>query len=202
MVERQLMGRGISNERVLAAMREVPREVFVPASLFRRAYADGPLPIGRGQTISQPWVVALMLQAAAIGPGDRVLDVGTGSGYAAAVASRLAAQVYTVERDASLAAAARRAFDRLGYENVVAHVGDGTQGWPDEAPFDSILVAAGAPEVPQAYRHQLALGGRSVMPVGSILRQRLIRIIRHTGDAYDEEDLGAVSFVPLVGVLD
>jgi protein-L-isoaspartate(D-aspartate) O-methyltransferase len=201
MVEQQLARRGIGDGRVLAAMREVPRELFVPERLRRSACGDGPLPIGDGQTISQPWVVAEMLQAAAIGPGDRVLDVGTGSGYAAAVASRLAAEVYTVERHASLAHRTRAAFERLGYVNIATRIGDGTLGWSDGAPFDTILVAAGGPEVPQAYCRQLAIRGRLVMPVGPALRQRLVRVIRRGEDAYDEADLGAVAFVPLVGAL-
>ena len=199
MVERQLARRGIRDRRVLAAMDAVPREEFVPEHLRDLAYEDGPLPIGHGQTISQPFIVAHMLQAAALGPADRVLDVGTGSGYAAAVASRLAAQVCTIERYPSLAAQARGVFDRLGYDNIISRIGDGTLGWPEAAPFDAILVAAGGPEVPPAFARQLTVGGRLVMPVGPVSRQELIRVVR-TGEAsYDEESLGPVAFVPLVG---
>jgi protein-L-isoaspartate(D-aspartate) O-methyltransferase len=184
---------------VLDAMGRVSREAFVPEHLRDLAYDDGPLPIGEGQTISQPLVVAEMLQAAEIGPTDRVLDVGTGSGYAAAVASRLAAHVYTVERHAPLLAAAERLFRDLGYDNITARHTDGTLGWAEEAPFDAILVAAGGPEVPRAYCEQLSLGGRLVMPVGPADDQRLLRIVRRAEDAYDEENLGSVAFVPLIG---
>ena len=179
MVERQIAARGIRDERVLSAMREVPREAFVPENLREFAHDDTPLPISEGQTISQPYIVALMAEAAGIGPLDRVLDVGTGSGYAAAVLSRLAERVYSIERHASLAEAARQRLEALGYTNVEVRVGDGSRGWPEAAPFDAILVAAGAPDVPDALKRQLAIGGRLVIPVGGEERsQRLLRLRR------------------------
>jgi protein-L-isoaspartate(D-aspartate) O-methyltransferase len=199
MVQHQLARRGIRDGLVLAAMSAVPRELFVPEHLREAAYDDGPLPIGEGQTISQPFIVAEMLQAAAIGRRDRILDIGTGSGYAAAVASRIAAEVYTIERHPPLAGKARQVFDQLRYDNIVSRIGDGTHGWPEAAPFDAILVAAGGPEVPRAYCRQLNIGGRLVMPVGPVAHQELIRVLRRGEDAYDEERLGAVAFVPLIG---
>ena len=200
MVERQIAGRGVRDPALLAAMREVPREAFVPDRLAEFAYDDTPLPIAEGQTISQPYIVALMSEAADIRPGDRVLDVGTGSGYAAAVLSRMAGTVYTIERHAALSDQAREIFARLGYDNIVTAVGDGSLGWPEEAPFDAILVAAGAPSVPEALKRQLAVGGRLVLPVGASERQQTLLRIRRTGENdYREEDLGAVAFVPLVG---
>lgn len=200
MVAQQLAARGIADERVLAAMATVPREAFVPESLAEFAYDDTPLPIGEGQTISQPYIVALMAEAARLRPEDRVLDIGTGSGYAAAVLARIAAEVYTIERQERLAVAARERLARLGFANLHVRHGDGTLGWPEAAPFDAILVAAGGPEVPPALRAQLAPGGRLVVPVGPARRsQTLLRIVRRDGGAFDEEDLGPVAFVPLVG---
>ena len=199
MVKYQLARRGVRDRRVLDAMGQVPREAFVPDHLRDVAYDDGPLPIGQGQTISQPLVVAEMLQAAEIKPTDRVLDVGTGSGYAAAVASRLAAHVYTVERHALLVDTACRRFDELGYRNITVRHGDGTLGWPEQAPFDVILVGAGGPKVPQAYGRQLAIDGRLVMPVGPAHHQRLVRVERHAENDFTEDDLGSVTFVPLIG---
>ncbi|MDQ6679455.1 MAG: protein-L-isoaspartate(D-aspartate) O-methyltransferase, partial [Pseudomonadota bacterium] len=166
MVARQIAGRGITDRRVLEAMRRVPREQFVAPELRRDACADSPLPIGAGQTISQPYIVALMAEAAEIGAGDRVLEVGAGSGYASAVLSLIAAKVYAIERHPSLCDAAQQRLERLGYRNVELRCGDGSVGWPDAAPFDAILVAAGGPKVPAALRQQLAPGGRLVMPVG------------------------------------
>ena len=200
MVDVQIARRGIRSERVLRAMGEVPREAFVEPELEEFAYEDGPLPIGEGQTISQPYIVALMIEAAEIGPTDRVLEVGTGSGYAAAVMSRVAGRVFTIERHASLAEVARQRFPRLGYDNVEVHIGDGTQGLPDAAPFQAILVAASGPSVPQALKSQLAVGGRLIIPVGRHhWRQRLHKVTRVSETHYEEEDLGAVSFVPLIG---
>ncbi len=200
MVDKHIAARGVRDPRVLAAMREVPRELFVGPQLEEFAYTDSPLPIGEQQTISQPYIVAAMLEAAELTPADQVLEVGAGSGYAAAVMSRIAAHVHTIERHASLAREAQERFDRLGYTNIELHVGDGSKGWPAAAPFDAILVAAGAPAPPQALREQLAIGGRLVIPVGDEERsQRLRKIRRIAADRYEEEDLGGVMFVPLIG---
>src|SRR6266513_2920668 len=200
MVERQLMARGIRNPGVLRAMEEVPREAFVPHGLVEFAYADTPLPIDESQTISQPYIVALMLEALELESSDNILDVGTGSGYAAAVASRIATQVYGIERHASLARAAAERCRRLGYANVHIGAGDGTRGSPENAPFDAIMVAAGGPQVPEALKQQLAVGGRLVIPIGTTHRvQTLLRVRRLAVDRWEEEDLGAVAFVPLIG---
>lgn len=200
MVEAQIAGRGVRDRAVLEAMRSVPREAFVAAGLRDRAYDDTPLSIGTGQTISQPYIVALMLEAAAIGPGDRVLEVGAGSGYAAAVAARLAAQVDAVERHAALAASARERLNSLGCANVAVHEADGSVGWPAGAPYDAIVVSAAGPHVPAPLREQLAIGGRLVMPVGERgWGQRLLKLTRVDADTFRQEDLGGVVFVPLVG---
>ncbi|HUG39490.1 MAG TPA: protein-L-isoaspartate(D-aspartate) O-methyltransferase [Longimicrobiales bacterium] len=202
MVERQIASRGVRAENILDAMRTVPREVFLPPDLAPFAYEDRPLPIGEGQTISQPFIVALMAEAALLRPDDRVLEVGTGSGYAAAVFSRAAAEVFTVERHASLAEEARARFDALGYDNIDVAVRDGTLGWPEHAPYDAIIVAAGGPgRIPPPLLDQLAPGGRLVIPRGDTLEgQELVRVRRsEDGDLLDEESLGPVRFVPLVG---
>ena len=200
MVRSHLSARGVHDARVLAAMAEVPRERFVDAGMEEFAYEDSPLPIGEGQTISQPYIVALMAEAAEIAPDDRVLEVGTGSGYAAAVMSRLACEVTTVERHAPLADEARARFARLDYDNIDVHIGDGSRGWPEAAPFDAIIVAAGAPAPPEALRSQLAIGGRLIIPVGDEgLVQELLKIRRTGEDTFEQESLGAVMFVPLVG---
>jgi protein-L-isoaspartate(D-aspartate) O-methyltransferase len=200
MVTRQLERRGVHDPHVLDAMRQVPREAFVPEALKEFAYEDSPLPIEAGQTISQPYIVALMAEAAAIDPGDRVLEVGAGSGYAAAVLSRLAARVYAIERHEALSRQAAERLQRLGYHNVEIRTGDGSQGWSEAAPFDAILVAAGGPAVPQALLEQLDIGGRLVMPVGERAGgQRLIKATRTGADRFEEEDLGPVTFVPLIG---
>lgn len=200
MVERQLARRGVHDPHVLEAMREVPREVFVPDALQEFAYDDAPLPIEAGQTISQPYIVGLMIEAAGIRPGDRVLEIGAGSGYAAAVMSRIAGQVFTIERHADLTDLARRRLRTLGYDNVELRTGDGTRGWPEAGPFDAILAAAGGPAIPQALKEQLDLGGRLVMPIGaSGDEQRLVRITRTAGRHFEEDDLGGVRFVPLIG---
>ena len=192
--------RGVSDPRVLAAMRATPRELFVDPEHRSDAYDDRPLRIGERQTISQPFVVAWMIDAARLKPGDRVLEIGTGSGYAAAVISRVAARVYTVERHASLGQAARRRFAELRLDNIETRIGDGTLGWPEAAPFDAILVAAGGPEFPDALRRQLAPDGRLVMPVGSEeRRQTLSRLTRRGADEDRIDDLGPVAFVPLIG---
>lgn len=200
MVDEQLARRGVSDARVLAAMGEVPREFFVPDALSARSYDDGPLPIEAGQTISQPFVVALMIAAAQLSDADRVLEIGAGSGYAAAVMSRIAAQVYAIERHGELAEGAAARLRRLGYDNVEVRAGDGTQGWPERAPFDAIIASAGAPAIPQALKEQLDIGGRLVMPVGDTPRLQTLLKVRRTGAAtFAEEDLGAVAFVPLIG---
>ncbi len=199
MVCRHIKGRGISDPRVLEAMAAVPREAFVGAVQARRAYADGPLPIGEGQTISQPYVVAWMAEAAEVGLGDRVLEVGTGSGYAAAVLGRLADAVYTVERNAVLAQAAAERLRELGCDNVKVRHGDGNQGWSEHAPYDAIVVAAAGPAVPGALRAQLRKGGRLVIPVGGRwATQRLVRERRRESGEITCEELGMVRFVPLV----
>jgi len=200
MVDVHLAGRGIRDRHVLDAMRTVPRERFVDEQMREFAYEDSPLPIGEGQTISQPYIVALMIEAAEVAPGDRVLEVGAGSGYAAAVMSRIAKTVHTIERHAPLAGQARERFQSLGYDNIELRVGDGTRGWAEAAPFDAILVAAGAPETPQALREQLAVGGRLLIPVGDEESgQRLRRITRTGREQYEQDDLGGVRFVPLIG---
>jgi protein-L-isoaspartate(D-aspartate) O-methyltransferase len=199
MVEEQIAARGVRDVRVLAAMRDVPRENFVAEGFEGEAFRDAPLPIAEGQTISQPFIVALMAEAALIEPGDRVLEVGAGSGYAAAVLGRLAARVTAVERRASLARLARERLGRLGYDNVEVVEGDGTLGWPEAAPFDAIVVSAGGPRVPEALMEQLALGGRLVIPVEARWgTQDLRRLIRRS-DGFEEESLGPVRFVPLIG---
>lgn len=200
MVASQVARRGVSDPRVLNAMHEVPREAFVNAAMQEFAYEDSPLPIAAGQTISQPYIVALMIEAAQISPHDRVLEVGTGSGYAAAVLSRLAAKVYSIERHRGLADSARQALQSLNYRNVEVRHGDGTLGWPDQAPFDAILVAAGGPEVPDTLRRQLKVGGRLIIPVGAVGEaQELVKVVRDEGSRFHEDDLGAVTFVPLIG---
>lgn len=200
MVERHLIGRGIRDPAVLEGMRTVPREAFVAAELAEFAYEDAPLPIEAGQTISQPYMVASMAAALELRPSDRVLEVGTGSGYAAAVLSRIAREVYTVERHEELALAASRRLARLGYTNVHVQHGDGTLGWAEHAPYDAIVVAAGGPDVPKALLDQLAPGGRLVIPIGETPREQdLVRVRRHQDGTFDRDDLGAVRFVPLIG---
>ena len=201
MVRQQLIPRGIRDPAVLEGMRAVAREQFVPDRLVDAAYEDGPLPIGGGQTISQPYIVALMIQALELSDSDRVLEVGTGSGYAAAVTSYAAAEVYTIERDAQLAKAAKEQLERIDRHNVHIQVGDGTLGWPEQAPFHAIVVTAGAPEVPQPLLGQLSVGGRLVVPVGGsgLSGQELLRLRRVSADEVRRESLGAVRFVPLVG---
>jgi len=199
MVETQIASRGVRDERVLQAMRSVPREQFVPAALRAQAFDDHALPIDAGQTISQPFVVALMLEAAAISPGDAVLEVGTGSGYATALLSQLAARVVAIERHESLALAARERLERLGASNARVVHGDGTLGCPELAPFDAIIVSAGGPEIPGPLREQLAIGGRLVIPIGeSRERQRLLLIRRVDERRWNTTDLGPVQFVPLL----
>ncbi|HEX9103565.1 MAG TPA: protein-L-isoaspartate(D-aspartate) O-methyltransferase, partial [Polyangia bacterium] len=199
MVERQLVARGIRDPLVVAAMQSVPREAFLPPGLAEFAYDDRPLPIAEGQTISQPYVVAWMAEALELRSADRVLEVGTGSGYAAAVIACIAGEVHTIERHAALAQTATARLARLGYGNVVVHCGDGTLGLPAQAPFDAIVVAAGGPTVPDELQRQLVVGGRLVIPVGEYRDQRLVRIRRVDEERFEREDLGGVQFVPLVG---
>jgi len=200
MVARQLEARGIRDARVIAAMKRIPRHAFVAAAMRREAYEDSPLPIEEGQTISQPYIVALMLEAARLGAGDRMLEVGAGSGYASAVAAQLVAHVDAVERHARLVELARERLARLGIANVDVHVGDGSTGWRSGAPYDAIVVAAAGPRVPAALREQLAVGGRLVIPVASGYGAQRLVLVERRGDAeWHEDDLGGVMFVPLVG---
>jgi protein-L-isoaspartate(D-aspartate) O-methyltransferase len=200
MVERQIAARGVRDPAVLAAMRKVPRELFVPPDVKGFAYEDEPLPIGEGQTISQPYIVAAMIAAVRPRAGDRALEVGTGSGYSAAVLASIAAEVYTIERLPRLADSARRRLHDLGYSNVHVRAANGTLGWPEHAPYDVIIVTASGPTVPSSLLDQLAIGGRLVMPVGdSAFAQRLIRVTRNGADDYEREDLEGVVFVPLIG---
>jgi protein-L-isoaspartate(D-aspartate) O-methyltransferase len=201
MVDRQLAARGVRDPLVLAAMRSVPRERFLPPELKEFAYQDAPLPIEQGQTISQPFIVALMTEGLCLAPGDRVLEIGTGSGYAAAVIARIAREVYTIERHEELAETARGRLAALGFDNVFVRHGDGTLGWPERAPFDAIVVAASGPKIPEPLLAQLAPGGRLVIPVGEDKAlQRLVRVVRRADGRLEHEDLGDVRFVPLIGV--
>jgi protein-L-isoaspartate(D-aspartate) O-methyltransferase len=200
MVRQQIAGRGIEGPRLLDAFRSVPREAFVPDGVRDFAYEDGPLPIEAGQTISQPYIVALMISAAGIAGGDRVLEIGAGSGYAAAVMSRIAAEVIALERHAELVELARERMERLGYDNVRILHGDGTGGLPGEAPFEAILCAASGSHVPDALRRQLSVGGILVMPLGepdSV--QNLVKVTRRGEEDFVGEALGPVRFVPLIG---
>ena len=196
MVETQIEARGIENPQVLEAMRAVPRHRFVPAEQAPHAYGDRPLPIGQGQTISQPFIVAYMTEAADIQPGDQVLEIGTGSGYAAAVLGELAAEVYTIEIVPELSERARSTLDELGYENVQVRTGNGYLGWPEQAPFDAILVTAAPPEIPQALVEQLAVGGKMVVPVGEVFQEMMI--IEKTPEGVIERRTIPVRFVPMV----
>jgi len=198
MVERQIANRGISSPRVLEAFRSVPRHKFVPEHKREFAYSDGPLPIGKGQTISQPYIVAYMTEVLTLEPEDRVLEVGTGSGYQAAILGELAGEVYTIERHQSLADTAARLLEQMAYDNIHVVQGDGTHGLPDHAPFDGVIVTAAAPEVPQPLLDQLAEDGRLIMPVGSRGGQVLKLYHREEGEI-TIQTLSPVAFVPLVG---
>src|SRR5258708_35933628 len=198
MVDEQLRPRGISDPRVLEAMLEVPRQFFVPDEFQDQAYADRALPIEAEQTISQPFIVAYMTQALQAEPEARVLEIGTGSGYQAAILSRLVAHVYTVERHAALAEQAAERFARLGYDNISIHVGDGTAGWPEHAPYDNAIITAAGPGVPRAIVAQVQRGGTIVLPVGNRKSQHLERL-RVNWLGYSRQNLGKVQFVPLVG---
>jgi len=200
MIQRQVRARGIRDEAILNALREVPREVFVPDRYKAAAYDDSPLPIPAGQTISQPYVVALMIRALRLGQEDKVLEVGSGSGYAAAILSRMVREVHAVERHEELVEYAQQRLAQIGYDNVHVHHADGTMGWLPAAPYEGIMVSASGPRVPKSLEEQLAVGGRLVMPVGSARGlQTLIRLTRVSEDEYEEKDLGGVRFVPLIG---
>jgi protein-L-isoaspartate(D-aspartate) O-methyltransferase len=198
MVARQLVARGIADTRVLAAMEEVPRHLFVSESFRHEAYDDNPLPIGEGQTISQPYMVAIMTELLELKGEERILEIGTGSGYQAAVLSRLCQWVYTVERLESLSRKARETMELCGYHNVTFIVGDGTAGWPSESPYDGIVVTAGAPRVPEALVNQLGPSGRLVIPVGDRFSQTLKRVTRKQGYT-NTESLTGCRFVDLIG---
>ena len=200
MIREHLLGRGIHGPAVLAAMRQVPREAFVSKWMTDLAYDDNPLPIEEGQTISQPYIVAYMTEALELSNRDRVLEIGTGSGYAAAILSRIADTVYTVERLEGLARSAQDRLKTLGYTNIIVHVGDGTLGWAEHAPYNAIVVTAAAPKIPKPLLEQLAIGGRLIIPVGSSLGfQVLVRIRRLAEQDYRTEELCGVRFVPLIG---
>jgi protein-L-isoaspartate(D-aspartate) O-methyltransferase len=200
MVKDQVFARGVRSGKVLDAMREVPREQFLPEELREFAYEDSPLPIAGGQTISQPYIVAFMAEALNLEGGEKVLEIGAGSGYAAAVLAQIAANVFAIERVQELAAAARSTLARLGYHNVQVRHGDGTLGWPEQAPFDAIVVAAGGPDVPESLKQQLRIGGRILIPIGPDRRfQELVRMTRVSENRFEVEELADVRFVPLVG---
>lgn len=199
MVERQVSGKGIRDPLVIEAMLQVPRHLFVEEALQDQAYGDYPLPIGEKQTISHPYMVALMTASLGLSGNEKVLEIGTGSGYQAAVLARIASRVYSVERFVSLARRARRVLDAIGAGNVNIRVSDGTFGWEEEAPFDGIIVTAGGPAIPRQYFNQLALGGRLVIPVGPMGNQVLKRVTRTGVTEFAEEDLLDCRFVPLVG---
>jgi protein-L-isoaspartate(D-aspartate) O-methyltransferase len=199
MVRDQIQARGVTDERVLAAMRELPRHVFVEEALAYKAYSDGPLPIGEGQTISQPYIVALMSELLQVEPGMKVLEIGTGSGYQAAVLAHMGAEVYTVERIKKLFHAARKRFLDMRMFSVKLKLDDGTMGWPDEAPFDRIIVTAGGPEVPGPLVDQLADPGRMLIPVGGSRRSQSLILVEKKDGQVTREDKGGVAFVDLVG---
>ncbi len=198
MVETQIRSRGVSDPAVLRAMERVPRHAFVPPELVHQAYADYPLPIGWGQTISQPYIVALMTEMLHVGPQSRVLEVGTGCGYQAAVLAEIVAQVYSLEIIAELAAEAAQRLVELGYTNVQVRQGDGYDGWPEHAPYDGIIVTAAAPEVPPALVEQLADGGRLTIPVGAQLGTQDLWLLEKHGERVHRTNYGGVLFVPLV----
>jgi protein-L-isoaspartate(D-aspartate) O-methyltransferase len=198
MVDSQLVGRGIHDKRVLDAMRKVPRHLFVDEALQEQAYSDHPLPIADKQTISQPYIVALMTESLELQGHEKVLEIGTGSGYQAAILAELAQRVFSVERLPNLAYRANQTLHKLGYTNVIVRVADGTMGWPDEAPFDGIIVTAGTPKIPQPLVDQLAMGGKLVLPVGDRLSQSLV-LVERMPEGIQKTDLGGVRFVDLVG---
>lgn len=200
MIARQIRARGIRDKAILAALATVPRELFVLAEHEHAAYQDTPLPIPGRQTISQPYVVALMMRTLRLQPDDCVLEVGSGSGYATALLSRIVREVHGVERHEELVIYARERLEKLGYDNAHIHHGDGTMGWPSAAPYDAIMVSASGPEVPPALRQQLAIDGRLVMPIGAASDLQSLLLVQRTGpDSYQHNDLGGVRFVPLIG---
>lgn len=198
MVETQIAARGVHDERVLEAMRKVPRHQFVDEALRDQAYSDHPLPIGEKQTISQPYIVALMTESLELSGSEKILEIGTGSGYQSAVLAELADRVFSIERYPALAYRANGVLRKLGYRNVIVRVGDGSLGWPDDAPFDGILVTAGTPSIPQPLIDQLAVGGRLVVPVGDRMSQELVLVRRHA-EGINKSHLGGVRFVDLIG---
>lgn len=198
MVKRQIEARGVTDPQVLAAMGKVPRHLFVGEALRDQAYGDFPLPIGEQQTISQPYIVAEMTQALQPGEDDRVLEIGTGSGYQAAILAEIVFRVYTIERIHSLFVTSRKLFDKLHYHNIVTKYSDGTSGWPEESPFDGIIVTAGAPEIPNLLVSQLAVGGRMVIPVGNRYSQDLVKLYKDEHGIH-KTNLGGCRFVKLVG---
>lgn len=199
MVETQIIGRGIKDRRVIEAMLKVPRNIFVEEAMAAQAYSDSSLPIGEKQTISQPYMVALMSEMLELTGREKVLELGTGSGYQTAILAELSDRVYTIERIRSLALRARKALDRLHYLNVNLKIGDGTDGWPEEAPFDAIIVTAGAPTVPEHLVEQLALGGRLVIPVGNQVDQTLVRVTKGQDGTVVREESVPCRFVKLIG---
>ena len=198
MVSTQIEARGIYDQRVLEAMRKVPRHFFVSEALQDQAYGDFPLPIGEGQTISQPYIVAEMTQALELTEDDRVLEIGTGSGYQTAILAELVHRVYTIERVRKLLITARKILDQLKYHNIVAKCSDGTLGWPEESPFEAIIVTAGAPKIPDAFVEQLTVGGRLVIPAGNRFSQALLKVVKHE-DGVRQINLGGCRFVKLIG---
>jgi protein-L-isoaspartate(D-aspartate) O-methyltransferase len=198
MIDSQLKSRGISSLEVLRAMSVVPREKFVSSEFIEAAYNDGPLSIGSGQSISQPYMVAMMTEALMLRKNDKVLEIGTGSGYQAAVLQEISSHIYSIEKICSLAENAKTLLGSLGYSDIVIKVGDGTLGWPEEAPFDAIIVTSGSPSVPETLMSQLADNGRMIIPVGSMTHQRIIRITRTEGN-FNKEELLSCVFVPLIG---
>jgi protein-L-isoaspartate(D-aspartate) O-methyltransferase len=199
MVEKQILGRGIKDPATIKSLLAIPREEFVPLALRSHAYDDSPLPIGEGQTISQPYIVALMTSSIQLNPYDTILEIGTGSGYQAAVLSRIVKKVYTIERIPELGEHAQSLFQQLALSNIEVKIGDGTLGWKEKGPFDAIIVTAGAPQVPQYLKDQVKVGGRIVIPVGDTLSQRLLLLQKVSEQEWKEQVLEFVRFVPLIG---